>query len=105
MSRKNCFAHSLLVGRRHVLDVHDATLGLLGSQLLNPLEILLVGLSCALDGGWLSSARAVDLFIFHPRMVAATTEAFQRPAFVALGAVVAAVAVAGEGLLGLARIS
>ena len=105
MTCKNSFAHSLLVGRRHVLEVHDTTLGSLGSQLLDPLEINLVGLGCVLDDGGLSTTRADDLFIFHPRMVAAATEALHRPAFAALGAVVAAVAVAGEGLLVLARIS
>ncbi len=50
------------------------TLGLLGSQLLDLLEILLVGLGCALDDDRLSSARADDLFILHPQMVAATPE-------------------------------
>ena len=105
LTRKNSFAHSLLVGRRHVLEVHDTTLGSLGSQLLDPLEIFLVGLGCALDDGGLSTTRADDLSILHPRMVAATTEACQRPAFAALGvAVDCVVAVAGEGLLSLAWI-
>jgi hypothetical protein len=105
LNSKNGFAHSLLVRGRHVLEVHNATLGSPCAHLLELLQVPLVVLGGAPDDGMISSARAHDFLILHPRMVATTSKALQWPAFAAVVAVVAAAAVAGEGLLSLAGIS
>jgi hypothetical protein len=101
---ENRLAHALLVGRVHVLEINNATLGLSCFQLLELLKVLLVNLGGASDNGGVGSPRAHD--VLHPRMIAAAAKALLWALLVIAAAIAAtsAIAVARDSFLGLAGV-